>query len=71
MQLQHLWLLGGSKLGSSFLNQGLLSEIIITEIPIKLGSGIPLFSDHKLEDLKVQTKRIKKKEGYRQIEITL
>ncbi|MGA7748602.1 MAG: dihydrofolate reductase family protein, partial [Gallionella sp.] len=35
----------GGKTIQSFLNAGLIDEIIITRIPILLGSGIPLFDD--------------------------
>lgn len=39
----------GGKTIQSFLEQNLIDEIIITKIPIILGSGIPLFVDFDLE----------------------
>ncbi|MBV1870493.1 MAG: dihydrofolate reductase family protein [Gammaproteobacteria bacterium] len=49
MGLKHLWLVGGGKLASSFLEKGLLTHLSISEMPVKLESGIPLFADHELE----------------------
>ena len=69
--LEHLWLLGGGQLASSFLAKGLITNVTISEMPIKLESGIPLFSDHKLEDIVSEERNVIKKNGYRQIEIAL
>jgi dihydrofolate reductase len=41
----HLWLVGGGKLASAFLEQSLLTDISITQMPIILGSGISLFAE--------------------------
>lgn len=69
--LKHIWLVGGGKLASSFLERGLLTHLSITEVPIKLNEGIPLFSDHSLEDIaSVKTESIQK-QGCKQIEIIL
>lgn len=69
--LKHLWLVGGGKLASSFLEKGLLTHLSISEMPVKLESGIPLFSDHKLEQLSAEkTERFQKK-GFKQVEIAL
>ena len=69
--LKHLWLVGGGKLASSFLEKGLLTHLSISEMPVKLESGIPLFSDHKLEQLSTEkTERFQKK-GFKQVEIAL
>jgi dihydrofolate reductase len=38
-----IWLIGGGKLITQFLNEGLIDEMILTVIPIMLGDGIPLF----------------------------
>ena len=35
----------GGKVIQSFLNEGLIDELIITKIPVLLGDGIPLFSN--------------------------
>jgi len=69
--LKHLWLVGGGKLGSSFLEKGLLTHLSISEMPIKLGAGIPLFADHKLENLSSKKTEILQKKGFNQIEIAL
>jgi dihydrofolate reductase len=38
-----IWLIGGGRLNASFANAGLIDEIIITQIPVYLGEGIPVF----------------------------
>ena len=38
-----IWLIGGGELNTTLLNEGLVDELIITIIPVVLGSGIPLF----------------------------
>jgi len=54
---ENLYIDGGKTI-QSFLNQGLIDELIITRIPIILGSGIPLFiemdSDLKLEHIETE-----------------
>lgn len=69
--LKHLWLLGGGRLASSFLEKHLLTDISISEMPIKLISGIPLFAEHQLEDLVVRTNEETQKNGFKQIDIVL
>ena len=53
--VQHLYIDGGKTI-QSFLNAGLIDEMIITQIPVLLGSGIPLFGavehDVKLRHIK-------------------
>ncbi len=44
-QVEHLWLVGGGKLASSFLQGGLLTHVGISLMPIVLGSGIKLFDE--------------------------
>ena len=40
---KNIWLIGGGKTNSFFLNNNFIDEIILTTIPIILGKGIPLF----------------------------
>lgn len=41
--IQRVWLVGGGKLNASFLQAGLVDELIISVIPVVLGNGIRLF----------------------------
>jgi len=41
--IRQAWLVGGSAIIGSFLAGNLINRIIVTIIPILLGSGIPLF----------------------------
>jgi dihydrofolate reductase len=54
----HLYIDGG-KLIQSFLNEGLVSELTITRIPIILGEGLPLFgkttADIRLEHVSTRS----------------
>lgn len=69
--LEHLWLVGGGRLASSFLAKNLITHLSISEMPIKLDCGIPLFSDHKLDDIAIAQRNVIQKEGFRQIEIVI
>src|SRR4051812_46511727 len=42
--IRHIYVDGGKTI-SQFLNQGLIDELIISLIPVILGSGIPLFNN--------------------------
>lgn len=71
MGIKHLWLVGGGKLASLFLEKGLLTHLSISEMPVKLKLGIPLFANHKLEKLSAKKTEIFLKKGFKQIEIAL
>lgn len=40
---RHAWLVGGGKLAAAFRAEGLITEYIVSVIPVLLGAGIPLF----------------------------
>jgi dihydrofolate reductase len=40
---QRAWLVGGGQLASSFRVQGLITEYIVSVIPVLLSAGVPLF----------------------------
>ena len=40
-----IWLIGGGKLNTTLANAGLIDEIILTQIPVFLGQGIPVFGE--------------------------
>ncbi len=56
--LNHLYVDGGKTI-QQFLNAGLIQEMIITQIPVLIGEGIPLFgpvkNDIKLDHISTRT----------------
>lgn len=46
---KNIWIVGGGKIISEFLNQNMIDEMTITIIPIILGRGIRLFPDEPKE----------------------
>ena len=38
-----LWVIGGGNVASQFADEGLLDEVIVTVVPVVLGTGKPLF----------------------------
>jgi len=46
-----IWLVGGAQINTLFLEHGLIDEMILSRMPILIGRGIPLFTDHAAEQL--------------------
>ena len=44
-----IWLIGGGKINTIFLENGLIDQIILTIVPVTLGDGIPMFQKGKME----------------------
>ena len=40
---RNLWIVGGGNVASQFADEGLLDELLVTVVPVVLGSGKPLF----------------------------
>jgi dihydrofolate reductase len=40
---RHLWVMGGGNVASQFADAGLLDEVLLTVVPVVLGTGKPLF----------------------------
>jgi dihydrofolate reductase len=47
------WLVGGADLATQFLADGLLTRVDLFVIPVLLGSGIPAFTNNRLEKLEL------------------
>lgn len=69
--MEHLWLIGGGLLASGFQDEGLITNVSLSVMPVTLGSGIPLFARHQLDDIPHARKQVTQRQGYRQIEIEL
>lgn len=48
--VERVWLVGGGQLAASFRAAGLISEYILTVMPIILGAGIPLFATSGIQE---------------------
>lgn len=42
--IRRVWLVGGAHLAASFRESGLITEYVLSVIPVFLGAGIPLFA---------------------------
>jgi len=65
-----IWLVGGGEIISAFLKAGLIDEIILSEIPIVIGSGIPLFKNIS-EDIKFDILEIIEHPGLTQLRLSV
>jgi dihydrofolate reductase len=52
-----LWLVGGGKLASGFVDDGLLDELLVSVVPVWLGEGIPLFARPLPAQLRLERSR--------------
>lgn len=65
--LKHLWCVGGGVLAAALLENNLLDKVFITQLPILLGSGIPMFSSSQSsKKLQLESSRTHKA-GFSQI----
>ena len=56
--LRRAWLVGGGVLAAAFRSQGLITEYVVSVVPVILGAGIPLFaSGGSAESLKLAESR--------------
>ncbi len=46
---KNIWVVGGGGLLHSFLNEGLVDELILTIAPTLIGNGIPLFKENDFQ----------------------
>lgn len=54
--LNKVWLVGGGELARSFRSDGLITEYIVSIIPVVLGSGIPMIAgDETSDDLSLES----------------
>ncbi len=68
MNVNHLWLVGGGSLASSFLESKLLTNISVSLMPIILGGGIKLFGELP-DSVRIKEERSKLYvSGFRQID---
>ena len=42
---RNIWIVGGGNVASQFAAAGLLDEVLLTVVPVVLGSGKPLFDE--------------------------
>ncbi len=67
----HLWLVGGGQLASALLQQNLLTEICVTQLPIVLETGVPLFADHQLDEIPNKEKQVENHAGFNSVHLWL
>lgn len=55
-----IWLIGGGKINTIFMQNDLVDEIVLTVVPIVLGDGIPLFAKGEIS----KTMKLQKTEAF-------
>jgi dihydrofolate reductase len=54
---RNVWLVGGGDLAQQFVTQDLLDELIVTIVPVVLGSGLPTFAGRLSQGLRLASVR--------------
>jgi dihydrofolate reductase len=54
---RNVWVVGGGDLAQQFAVEGLLDELILTVVPVVLGSGLPTFAGRLAESLRLTAVR--------------
>jgi dihydrofolate reductase len=56
--LRRAWLVGGGKLAAAFRAERLITEHIVSIVPVLLGAGIPLFDGAvRVDELRLKSSR--------------
>ena len=50
---RNVWMVGGGHLAQQFADEGLLDQLILTVVPVVLGSGLPTFAGRLSEGLRL------------------
>jgi len=67
----HLWLVGGGRLASWFIENKMLTHISISQMPIILGEGVGVFSELE-EPINVKRKNVQpQKSGFTQLDFEI
>ena len=66
--LRHMWVVGGGSIASAFLERSLLTRVVVVQMPVVLGAGIPLFSPIPTHAVMVQESCHFASQGFTQLE---
>ncbi len=50
---QNVWMIGGGDLAQQFADEDLLDELIVTVVPVVLGTGLPTFAGRLAQNLRL------------------